>query len=159
MTFFTERGKHKPVTPRKGIERGNFRLGRDTTFMKPVGMKHHPISGELVETIDDHDIKMIYGNRKPEGHFFDKDTMRFFDSRLSGKGYKIIPTKNVYFITSEQYHDSQGSRPRKYSIRVIEKEGNVKTIGEFQQYDSMESAKNALNKIIDSEIKNYTYSH
>ena len=108
--------------------------------------------------IDDHDIKMIYGNRKPEGHFFDKDTMRFFDSRLSGSGYKLNGI--VYFITSEQQHESQefgGTRPRKYTIRVMNKEGNINDIGGFQKYQDSASAKRELSKILEAELKNVAY--
>jgi hypothetical protein len=130
--------------------------------MKTSGMKGNQRREDVIETIDAHDVKMIYGNRYPKGHFFDKDTMAFFDSRIIDTAYKIKPTKAIFFITSEQQHESQefgGTRPRKWTIRVMNKEGNMDTVGAFQQYESLDSAKRELNKIIEAELQNYAYAH
>ncbi len=54
-------------------------------------------------------------HRQTSGHFFDADAMRFFDSRVLPKVYE--GPGGVYFVTSEQFHGSTGSLPRKYTVR------------------------------------------
>lgn len=44
---------------------------------------------------------MIQYNNLLSGHFFDKDTMRFFASRLTNLDKKVSPTE-LYFVTSEK---------------------------------------------------------
>ena len=74
-------------------------------------------------------------NRENGYHFFSKDAMRFFNSRISSY------TRDGYFITSEkQDHDSR----RKYTLRYINPNGSIDTIGKFQQYDTLKEAKEAL---------------
>ena len=68
-------------------------------------------------------------------HFFDKGSMRFFDSKLHGPGYEAADG-SIYFVTSEQFHGSGGySAPRKYSVRVL-KDQRIDKAGEFQKFDS-----------------------
>ncbi len=52
-------------------------------------------------------------------HFFDRDSMRFFDSRIARGGPYCGPG-GVYFITSEQFHGSQGSAPRAFTVRSFD---------------------------------------
>lgn len=52
-------------------------------------------------------------------HFFDRDTMRFFDSRIVPAGPYSGPG-GVYFVTSEQFHGSQGSAPRAFTVRTFD---------------------------------------
>ena len=75
-------------------------------------------------------------------NFFDKDTMKFFNSRITNS-IKRTDTKDIYFITSEKFDcNSQ----REYTIRkYIHNTCNIETIGEFQQYDSLYKAKKAMN--------------
>ena len=77
-------------------------------------------------------------------HFFDKDAVKFFNSKFETKG--IRKGNNVYFITSEQFEPTIGEKePRKYTIRDMDlNDGSIDTVGEFQQYDSKESAKKVL---------------
>lgn len=53
-------------------------------------------------------------NETASGHFFDKDTMSFFKSRVSGE-FKRIDDKTAYFVTTERGPVS-GSK-RKSTIR------------------------------------------
>ncbi len=61
-------------------------------------------------------------------HFFDVDTMRFFNSR-------ILPTVHqgrygVYFVTSERFDENT---PRRYTVRRFDPAtGKVDTVGNFQ---------------------------
>lgn len=74
---------------------------------------------------------------KQEGyHFFDEDTMEFFNSKM-----ETDLLNGNYFITSEQYSLSS---PRQYSIRKANGDGTVDTIGQFQQYNSLKEAKEAV---------------
>jgi hypothetical protein len=76
------------------------------------------------------DIKDDY--RRGNGHFFDKDAMRFFKSRLCWQVYQ--GKKSVYFVTSERYESrwSNDSKPRKYTVRQYNPaDKSIETIGEF----------------------------
>jgi hypothetical protein len=63
-------------------------------------------------------------------HFFDRASMRFFDSRVSAR---IHPSANgAFFVTSERYE----SDPRRYTVRYITVRGFIRTVGDFQAYAS-----------------------
>ena len=73
-------------------------------------------------------------NKKAGRHWFDKDTMRFFDSRIESKLYS-----DNTFITSEQ---QSYQYPRKYTIRIALNNGiDIESVGEFQQFDTLEQAR------------------
>ena len=56
-------------------------------------------------------------------HFFDADTMRFFNSKIHG----ATLYGGRYFVTSERFDDT---RPRRYSVREIDpKTGSISTVG------------------------------
>ena len=96
--------------------------------------------------IDIDELKMIYKNTSQGGHWFDQDTIRFFNSRISNKAYHLKDQKLVYFISSEQYN---AQSPRLYSIRLYNsKTGQMDTIGEFQQYKTSKQAKRQLDLIL-----------
>ncbi len=77
-------------------------------------------------------------NKSNGSHWFDTDTMRFFKTRISN--WDVI---SGLFITSESGPFGQG--PRKFTLRKADFEtGKVETIGEFQQYSSLRSAKTAM---------------
>lgn len=82
-------------------------------------------------------------NQETGHHFFDKGWIRFFDAKIETKGNLI---KGKYFITSEQFHGSEGSDARKYSIREAMPDGSVKTIGDFNTFKSEEEAKDYIEK-------------
>jgi hypothetical protein len=68
-----------------------------------------------VQTVDMSSIKL---RAKGNTHFFDTDSMRFFDSRISVQGYQV--GRLVFFVTSERFeglHEPDG--PRLYSVRMI----------------------------------------
>ena len=59
--------------------------------------------------------------------FFSPRTMRFFKSRVQTRP----PYAGRVFVTSE----SKGwGHPRMYTVRMIQDDGRVKTIGDFQQF-------------------------
>ena len=77
-------------------------------------------------------------------HFFDKESVRFFNSRIETKGNLI---KNKYFITSEQFVSSTGEKaPRKYTIRE-NNNGKIDTVGKFNEITSLTEAKKIARKL------------
>lgn len=86
------------------------------------------------------DLKRHY-YRKTKGHWFDKDTMRFFRSRLSDRLH--FGAESIFFVSSEQ----GPSGVRLYSVRkYTPSSGNIDTVGEFQQYHTSSSAQRAAER-------------
>lgn len=80
------------------------------------------------------------------GHFFDRDTMRFFNSKL----HSVHPNareNSTYFVTSEQFVPSSGpARPRRYSVGKFV-DCRTEHVGEFQQYANVRDARAAARKL------------
>ena len=95
-------------------------------------------------------------NKKAGKNWFDKDTMRFFKSRIESKLYS-----DNTFITSEQ---QSYQHPREYTIRIALNNGvDIESVGEFQQFETLEQAreyrktiqyKNDLINILNKYISN-----
>ena len=95
-------------------------------------------------------------NKKAGKNWFDKDTMRFFKSRIESKLYS-----DNTFITSEQ---QSYQHPREYTIRIALNNGiDIESVGEFQQFESFYQAseyrktiqyKNDLINILNKYISN-----
>lgn len=83
------------------------------------------------------DIK--YANSEAGYHFFDADTLRFFNSRILGG---VIG--DGYFITSEKYDYNS---PRLYTIRHANADGSISTVGEFQHYETAHAARKDAHKL------------
>lgn len=64
-------------------------------------------------------------------HFFKDDTINFFNSIV----YPEIINGNI-FITSERHQQE----PRKYTVRLARDNGQIETIGKFQQFKSKKQA-------------------
>lgn len=75
-------------------------------------------------------------------YFFERASMRFFDSCVESGVYQ-----GRYFVTSEQFHGSQGSEPRKYTVRVCGPDGDIDTVGEFQGYRTKQDAVAAIRRL------------
>ena len=67
-------------------------------------------------------------------HFFDQDTLRFFSSRVSDDLYG-----GRFFVTSERTPDG----PRQYTVRMVDDNASVTTVGEFRQYPTHYAAHRA----------------
>lgn len=76
-------------------------------------------------------------------HWFDRDTMAFFNTRLQSKVYPM-DTGDILFVTSERM---DADHPRRYSIRraYFDGEGRfqIRTIGDFQEYATADEAHRA----------------
>lgn len=75
-------------------------------------------------------------NRQIGGHWFDRSTMRFFNTKIESG---LIGGK--YFITSERRDDDC---PRLFTVREARPDGGIGTVGEFQGYQSREDARDAV---------------
>lgn len=93
------------------------------------------------------DIKRA--NKACGGHWFDRSSMRFFNSIVSKVVHPSPHQDRTYFVSSEQFDDST---PRLYSVRVVfwsgnmPGAGNIETIGEFQKYETLAAAQSAAAK-------------
>ena len=84
-------------------------------------------------------------------HFFDRSTMRFFRSRV-GKWTLLGEDDKVYFVTSEQFIGSDRiPHPRRFTVRAMNPDGEINTVGEFQAFPDLRSAKRAAVKIAKGE--------
>ena len=78
-----------------------------------------------------------YANHTAGMHFFERATMRFFDSRVLRHVYQ--GPGGIYFITSEQFHGSDGrSEPRKYTVREFNPiTGDCFTAGDYHHFGTL----------------------
>ena len=95
-------------------------------------------------------------------HFFDRDTMRFFRSRVSPP-VLVLPDGSALFITSEQFRDHRGYvETRKYTVRhawvgcqagQAEPSFNVdEDEAGFQGYDTLSRARTAAKHWLGREL-------
>jgi hypothetical protein len=86
-------------------------------------------------------ISDVRAANKTSGDFwFDRKTMRFFNSIIESKLYS-----GRYFITSERFEPSY---PKRYSIREATGDGDVKTVGEFQRFHFKEDAQAEIRRLL-----------
>jgi hypothetical protein len=84
--------------------------------------------------------QVIAEHKRRDGHWFDKDAMRFFDSKIESP---LIEGR--YFVSSEQCHHSDGtSSPRLFTVREVSAEADIDTVGEFQGYKTKRAARAAI---------------
>jgi hypothetical protein len=68
-------------------------------------------------------------------HYFEKGTMDFFNSITMGMVFA-----GRIFITSEKFMSPHGNGPRRWSLRYIDDDGSIGTIGDFQRYTEAHEA-------------------
>jgi hypothetical protein len=72
------------------------------------------------------------------GYWFSPSTMRFFSSRVSSE---VVPVADGWlFVSSEE----GPSGVRRYTIRKMDQNANIDTVGEFQQFASRSGAVRAM---------------
>lgn len=106
---------------------------------KKITMKQFIESGNFLED------EVRRRAEKGSPHFFDKDTMRFFSSRVSELMWK--KGSDIYFITSEQDRGQTGS-VRSFTVRKIDADGDINKIGEFQGHANLSDARREIKDII-----------
>jgi hypothetical protein len=88
---------------------------------------------------------IMRANAETGSHFFDRDTMRFFGSRvLDG----VIGGR--FFITGERSGFDHGS-PRMYTVREFMPDGSIETVGDFNGYASPAAARRAARELAKSD--------
>lgn len=82
-------------------------------------------------------------------YFFSRGAMRFFSSRIS----ELCWTKNddIFFITSERDGGmvKHTGSIRAYTVRKCMKNGNIMSMGDFQEYRTMSEARTAIRHIME----------
>jgi len=77
-------------------------------------------------------------------YWFTADTIRFFNSHISELCWKI--KDRIYFISSEKQSEKYD---RLYTIRLCLSDGEIKTIGKFQEYENMNEARKIIKGILE----------
>ncbi len=78
-------------------------------------------------------LEIEYKNRTGgNGHWFDPETMGFFKSKI---GRSRMIRNIIYFVSSEKPPHGD----RKYSVRRMDKSGDITTVGPFCEYSSFKA--------------------
>lgn len=80
--------------------------------------------------------------RAHSGHFFDDDTMRFFNSRIVDD----YPIGGRFLRTTEQDSGGAWGGRRRCTLRVVTTGGDVESVGEFGEFDTPAGAKKVVDK-------------
>lgn len=109
----------------------------------PRGIIEHRRPGEWLT------IRQIRGaNRAAGQHWFDPDTLAFFNSRIHQRVYG-----GRFFVTSERddYPNGAWDGERRYTVRRAEDDGTISTFGEFGQYPTAREAHSAARRAAEEE--------
>lgn len=81
-------------------------------------------------------------------HWFDKSSMRFFRTRIVGvssdaQTLRQKRTQRIVFMTSEQNTGGISGTvyPRRYSVRIMDHRGDIRTVGPFCELTRGEARK------------------
>ena len=90
-------------------------------------------------------------NKAAGSYWFSPDTLRFFNSKFPARC--VYPVRDGAFFISSEYskgvYISTGwipDGPLRWTLRFADDKGGISTVGEFQQYESLEEAKTAAVK-------------
>ena len=92
------------------------------------------------------DIKLH--NEESGYYYFSEGAMKFFNSRVAET---LFGKHRNIFITSEKFDDDTA---RFYSVHLINEEGQVECLSEFQEFSNIKSAKRFAEKIAELEKAN-----
>jgi hypothetical protein len=104
-------------------------------------------TGETVQSTKDIErISTLAGS-----HFFETETLRFFESRIDIEVYPVSGMPGVFlFVTSEQHKCRiYGDYPRMYTVRKWDASNpaSFDTVGEFQEYETRHVAHSAASRM------------
>ena len=81
-------------------------------------------------------------------YWFNADTIRFFNSRISALCWKI--KDKIYFISSEKQPENNLKKyNRLYTIRLCLSDGEIKTVSKFQEYENINEARKIIKRILE----------
>lgn len=72
-------------------------------------------------------------------HWFDREALRYFNSRISENVYPV--PGGALFVSSERFrglYEPDGNRL--YTVRSCSADGDINTVGEFQQWSTARQA-------------------
>ena len=100
--------------------------------------------GEYVQMVEVRRIAERNGS-----HWFDADTMRFFDSRVSR--HAIFDGELYWFVSSEQFHDHVNGYhgAREYAIRTMTVDGDINTAGKLGEHSTSARAWRVLRAAVE----------
>lgn len=94
---------------------------------------------------------------KGSPYFFNADTMRYFSSRISELAWikgdlKNYQTEDIFFITSEKDtgHLKHAGSVRSYTVRVCDKNGDIKTVSKFQEFETLAQARRFVKEVLEN---------
>jgi hypothetical protein len=88
------------------------------------------------------DVRSV--NARAGQHWFEPATMRFFRSRVGDTLYG-----QRYFVSSEQFDYNS---PRLYTVRELNDDGGIDTVGEFQGYTTRAQAIGAIRRLLAERV-------
>ena len=92
-----------------------------------------------IETMQD----LVRVSQEKGSHFFDRDAMRCFQSRVSDRLYPAADG-TVVFVTSERFESGKRRDPRRWSVRRFDPvTGTVAEVSAFQAFKSAHAAHKA----------------
>ena len=85
---------------------------------------------------------------KQHSHFFDEDTIIFFSSQISNLCWS--KGSDIYFITSERDTGrvKHSGSIRAFTVRKCSDNGNIDTVGKFQQHKTLQQARTAIQEVL-----------
>lgn len=95
-----------------------------------------------MKTIPMSEIIDFYKRNNPDGHWFDRGTMRFFKTKLPRNGFD--GNAGVLFITRE----TNPSGVTRFSVRRQMYDGRIDTVGEFHSFLTYGDAKDEVVRLM-----------
>lgn len=135
----------RPASSLRSDSSARFAVNHATPGRPPIAARVVGISSQIVKD----------ANARAGQHFFDADTLRFFDSRVMSEAFAAQNDRDgrlvspfAFLVTSERFHGSTGSAPRKWSVRVCHlASGEVDTFADsFQGFDTPAQARSAARR-------------
>lgn len=81
-------------------------------------------------------VRCKYLSTNPDGHWFDRDSMRFFRTLLPRTAYES-ETREMYFVTRE----TNPSGETRWSVRRLTQDAaEIETVGDFHSYVTRQRA-------------------
>jgi hypothetical protein len=102
-------------------------------------------TGEIVKTIRFTEVRTAYAQHNPDGHWFDRDSMKFFSTKLPEVAYQT--NAGTLFVTSEV----NPSGVKAYSVRRYIN-GDIKTIGDFHSFPTAAAARAEIKRLDNLEL-------
>lgn len=98
-----------------------------------------------MKTVRFSDVRTAYALHNPDGHWFDRSSMKFFSTKLPRVAYDT--TAGTLFVTSEV----NPAGDKAYTVRRYIN-GEIKTIGNFHHYPTAAAARAEIVRLDRQEL-------